>query len=404
MTKTFLIFRHEFLHTIRRPGFIILTLSLPVIALLGIGIFNIASGVAKPPVEVTRIGYVDEASGFDQFTTQGNMTLVRFDTPEAATQALINRDIEEYFVIPPDFVATGMIDRYTMQKELVPPPATTAVITNFLSSNLLAGTVPASTIARVEAPLNVVTTTLTSTGAVAAEQGGYSNFIIPSVFSLLLALALMFTSNYVLQGLSEEKENRLMEILLSSVSTRQLLTGKVLGRGVAGLVQVLVWVACIPLLLNLASASIGGLVSTIHVPASFFVISVVYFILGYSLFAVLAASVAAITPTVREAQGLAPIFSLFAIAPLWFLSVIMLFPNSTIWIIFSIMPLSAPVLVMLRLGSTGVPVWQLATSLAVLMLSTVGGLFLAAKLLRMYLLMYGKRPRLREIMRSLRSG
>ena len=401
MNKTLLVYGHEFLHTIKRTGFIILALALPVLALLGIGVFHVVSGVARPPAEVTQIGYVDEVGGFDQFTTQGNMTFVRFDTPEAATKALINKNITEYFVIPPDFISTGIIKRYIMQKEVTPPPATTATIKNFLSSNLLAGKVPTSTIDRIEAPLNLVTTTLTATGAVASEQGGLTNLIIPGIFGLLLALSLSLSSAYVLQGFGEEKENRLMEILLSSVSTRQLIIGKVLGIGTAGLVQVVVWVISIPLLLNLASSSIGGFLSLIRIPANFLVLGVAYFILGYLLFAVLSASVAAISATVREAQGLAAIFTLFAIAPFWFYSLIMLFPNSPIWVVFSIFPFSAPVLVMLRLGMTGVPAWQLIASMAVLVLSIVGGLLLAAKLLRTYILMYGKRPSLGEIIRNL---
>lgn len=404
MNKTILIFRHEFLHTIKRTGFIILTLALPVLALLGIGIFHIASGATKPPAEVTKIGYVDEAGGFDQFTTQGNINLVRFNTPEAATQALIKKDITEYFVIAPDFISTGTINLYTAQRELAPPDATTAAIKNFISSNLLAGKVPTATIVRVEAPLNLVTITLTSTGAVAPEQGGYANFIIPGVFSFLLALALVFTSIYVLQSLSEEKENRLMEILLSSVSTRQLLTGKVLGLGAAGLAQVVVWVISFPLLLNLASSSIGGLIRTIQIPASFLILGVIYFILGYLVFAVLSAGIAAISSTVQEAQGLAGIYTVFAIAPFWFLSLLVLFPNSPVWVVFSVFPFTAPVLVMLRLGLTGVPAWQLAVSIAVLVLSIIGGLLLAARLLRTYLLMYGKRPNLGEIIRNLRNG
>jgi ABC-2 type transport system permease protein len=404
MNKTFLIFRHEFLHTIKRTGFIILILALPVLALLGIGILNITSGIAKPPTEVNRIGYIDEAGGFDQFTNQGNVTLVRFDTTEAATQALIKKDITGYFVIPPDYISEGMIKRYTTQKEVTPPAATTSAIKNFLSSNLLAGKVPTSTIDRIEAPLNLVTITLTSTGEVASEQGGLTNLIIPGIFSLLLALSLAFSSAYVLQGLGEEKENRLMEILLSSVSTRQLIIGKVLGIGAAGLAQIVVWVISIPLLLKLASSSIGGFISTIQIPANFLVLGVAYFILGYLLFAVLSAGVAAISTTVREAQGLAGIFTIFAIAPFWFYSLLMLFPNSPIWVVFSIFPFSAPVLVMLRLGMTGVPVWQLAISIAVLVLSIAGGLLLVAKLLRTYILMYGKRPNLGEIIRNLRSG
>jgi ABC-2 type transport system permease protein len=404
MNKTYLIFRHEFLHTIRRTGFILLTLALPVLALLGIGVFHITSGIVKPPAEVTKIGYVDEVGGFDQFTTQGNITLVLFNTPEAATQALINKNITEYFVIPPDFISTGIIKRYIMQKEVTPSDATTAAIKNFISSNLLAGKVPTTAIARVEAPLNLVTTTLTATGAVAPEQGGLTNLIIPGIFSLLLALSLSFSSAYVLQGLGEEKENRLMEILLSSVSTRQLIIGKVLGIGTAGLAQIVVWVISIPLLLNLASSSIGGFISMIQIPANFLVLGVTYFVLGYLLFAVLSASVAAISTTVREAQGLASIFGLFAVAPFWFYSLLLLFPNSPIWVVFSIFPFSAPVLVMLRIGMTGVPAWQLAISIAVMVLSIIGGLLLAAKLLRTYILMYGKRPSLGEIIWNLRSG
>lgn len=402
MNKTLLIFRHEFLHTIRRTGFIIIILALPVLAFLGIGVFHIVSGVTRPPTEAAKIGYVDKAGGFEQFTIQGNITLVRLDTPEAATQALTKKDIAEYFVIPPDFISTGIISRYTTQKEFMPSAATTAAVKNFISSNLLAGKVPTATITRVVAPLNLVTTTLTLTGTVAPEQGGFGNFITPGIFGVMLALALVFTSTYVLQSLAEEKENRLMEILLSSVSTRQLLTGKVLGLGAAGMVQVIVWLVSIPFLLNLASSSIGGFFSTIQITPSLLVLGIVYFVLGYLLFAVLSAGVAAISSTVREAQALGSIYSLFAIAPFWFLSLLLLFPNSPIWIVFSIFPFSAPVLVMLRLGLTGVPIWQLAVSIAVLMLSIIGGLLLAAKLLRIYILMYGKRPRIGEIIRNLR--
>jgi len=79
-------------------------------------------------------------------------------------------------------------------------------------------------------------------------------------------------------------------------------------------------------------------------------------------------------------------------------------PSSPIWVVFSLVPFSAPVLVMLRLGITGVPTWQLVASMAILIASVLGGLWIAAKLLRIYLLMYGKRSRLREIVRALRAG
>ena len=404
MNKTLLILRHEFLHTIKRRGFIIMTLIVPLIALLAIGVLQLVSGIAKPTVEITTIGYVDEAGGFQQYANQGDITLVRFDTLDDATEALVKNDIKEYFVIPPDYISTGVINRYTLEKQLRVLPATMTAIKNFLSSNLLAGKVPTTTVARIEAPLNLVTIRLTETGAVAPEQGGYGNFIIPGVFSLLLFLAILFSSTSLLQGLGEEKENRLIEILLSSVSTRQLLTGKVLGIGAAGLAQVVVWVISAPLLLSLASSSIGGFISTIQLPANFLVLAVVYFILGYSLFAVLSAGIGAISSNSREGQQLIGILTLPALIPLWFMSLLMMFPDNPIWVVLTIFPITAPVEVMVRLGVNDIPTWQLVASVAVLVLSIIGGLLLTTKVFRTYLLMYGKRPGIGEIIRNLRSG
>jgi ABC-2 type transport system permease protein len=404
MNKTLLILRHEFLLTITRKGFIIMTLIVPLLALLAIGIFQYVSATQKPQaVKEVKIAYVDEVGGFQRDTVQGSITLVRFDTPDAATKALIAGNIAEYFVIPPDYVSSGVINLYSIQGQSATPIETTmTAISNFLVGNLLAGKAPPATVERVTTPLNLVTTTLDKTGAVAPEQGGSTNFI-PAAFGFLLALAIVFSSGYMLQGLGGEKENRVMEILLSSVSTRQLLTGKVFGLGAAGLVQVAVWVVSLPLILNLASATTGGHVSMMLIPANFLVLAPVYFILGYLLFAVLAAGVGAISPTVQEGAQLSAIFSIFAIAPIWFLGLIVPYPNSPLSVFFSIFPLTAPMLVMSRLGLTNIAPWELAVSITVMVLSIVGGLLLASKVFRVYLLMYGKRPKLGEIIRSLKN-
>ncbi len=403
-SRTGLILRHEFLHTIKKKGFIILTLAIPVLLLVGIGIFKLASGVVAPPPAVTRIGYIDHIGGFGPLYQPAGIELIRIESEAAATGALTRGELDEYFVIPADYVATGTVARYTLEKELVPPPSVASAIEGFLDSNLLVSEVPAELIGRVLTPVHISTTTLTEEGTVAEDQGGFTNFIIPALFGALLAIALNVSANYVLQSLGVEKENRLMEILLSTVSPRQLLTGKLLGRGAAGLLQVLFWAISIPLLLRLASATIGGALTSIQASPGLLVLGVAYFVLGYLLFAVVSLAIAAICSTVREAQGIAPLFTLMAIAPFWFISLLMFFPNSPIWVVFSFVPFSAPVLVMLRLGITGVPAWQLAVSMAVLVASVLGGLWIAAKLLRIYLLMYGKRPRIREIVRVLRAG
>jgi ABC-2 type transport system permease protein len=382
MNKTLLIFRHEFLHAVKRKGFIILTLIVPVLSLIGIGVFQLVSTDEPPLVETVTIGYVDEAGGFDQFTTQGYIELVRFDTSGDATAALINGDVSEYFVIPSDYLSNGVINRYTLERQLEAPPAIATGIKNFLTSNMLADEVPPETVYRIKYPLDLVTTRLTETGEVATEQGGYENVMIPFIFGLLLALSLQASTVYLVQGLGDEKESRLIEVLLSSVSPRQLLTGKVLGLGAAGLVQVVVWLASLPLLLYLASSTVGGFFSTIQLPANFLVLGIVYFILGYSLFAALSAGVGAISPSVREGQQLSMIYAMLVYVPLWFASLMFIFPNSPIWTVLTIFPITAPIAVMLRLGVTDIAAWELATSLAVLVLCIILVMMLAVRAFR----------------------
>src|SRR4030043_363583 len=161
MNKTLLILRHEFRHMMKRRGFIIMTVIVPLIAVLLIGVSQLVSGIARPTAEAAIIGYVDELGGFQQYTSQGNITLVRFDTPGDATDALISGDVSEYFVIPPDYISTGVINRYTLEKEVETPLTITAVIKNFLTSNLLSEKVPPETVYRIEAPLDLGVTRLT---------------------------------------------------------------------------------------------------------------------------------------------------------------------------------------------------------------------------------------------------
>jgi ABC-2 type transport system permease protein len=404
MNKTLAIIKNEFRKTVKRGGFIFLTAILPVLGLLFIGVSQIVSNVTKPPAETVKIGYVDELGGFTRYLQQGNFIFESFGDEAAAKQALLDGGVSQYIVIPPDLVSKGVIARYTLNRELEAPPAVMSAVQSFATGNLLAEKVPADVIARIESSVGLQTTQLEKSGEPAPSRGGYANFIVPAIFSFFLLLALVFSSTYLLQSLSEEKENRVLEILVSSVSTRQLLVGKVLGLGAAGLLQVLVWVVTLPILLGAASSSFGGILSGAQVPASFWLLGVIYFVLGYLVFAVLSASVAAITSTMQEAQGFSSIYTLMAVVPLWTLSVMLISPDSPAWVALSIFPFTAPVEVMLRLGLTGVPFWQLALSLTVLAMSVAGGLALASRLLRTYMLTYGKRPGFTQIFRSLRSS
>jgi ABC-2 type transport system permease protein len=409
MKKVFLILRHEFLHMVTGTGYIIITLSvlaLPLLILLGVGVIQLAQGLdpasAPEPVEV---GYVDDAGGFEGRTREGGVSLAPYGSREAATRALLDGTLDEYFVIPSDFTSVGLIHRYSLERELEAPEQIRGAIRRFLLGNLLEDRVPPTTLALARAPLRIINTTLSESGQVATEQGGFGPLIVPGIFGLLLALSLVTLPSLLAHRIGEEKESRLIEILLSSVSTRQLLAGKVLGLGAGGLLQVAIWFLIPALLLRQAADTVlGGLIDSLQITPGFLALAILYFILGYLFFAVLAAGVAAISPTARDGAQISVWLFLPALVPLWFSSLVMFFPNNPIWDVLTFVPITAPVMVMVRFGVTDIPAWELTTSIAIMLLSIIGGLLLASRLFRVYLLMYGKRPTLPEIVRSLRAA
>jgi len=383
-----------------------MTLAFPLLALLAIVGYQAIQGIGgEAPVEQTiTVGYVDKTSIFNSYTEQDNVILIAQPTEEEAFNAMLDGETSQYFVIPQDYLSTGLVNRYTLERELEPPGEVQQAIKNFLISNLLAEEADSQIVERVQYPLTLSSITLDESGGIAEEQGGFSAFIIPYIFSLLLIMSIFTSSGFLMQGLGEEKENRVMEILLSSVSPKQLITGKVLGLGAAGLLQVIVWLVSARFLAGMASSTIGGMLSTLQIPTDFLLISLVYFILGYFLFAIIMAGTGSIGATAREGQQLSIIFTLTAVAPLWFTALIMNSPNNVVVQLLTMFPLTAPVTVILRMGLTDIPVWQLAVSITLMIVTIIGLLWLVAKVFRTFLLMHGKTPRLGEIVRYLRQA
>ena len=406
MNKTILILKHEFAQTLRRKSYIIMTLAFPLIALLAILVFQIIGGAGGPtePGESISVGYVDNTGSFFDYTEQQEVIFIPKPSEQEATDALLEGEISQYIVIPQDYLSSGLVVRYTLLREVEPPGEVWQAIKNFLISNLLEEQSNQQVVTRVQYPLSMNSITLDESGQVAAEQGGFSAFIVPYIFSILLVMAIFTSSGFLLQGLGEEKENRVMEILLSSVSPRQLITGKVLGLGAAGLIQILVWLISARFLAQMASSSIGGILSTLQIPTDFLILSLVYFILGYLLFAVVMAGAGSIGATDRESKQLSMAFILPAVIPLWLVAFIMENPNNMIAQILTIFPFTAPITVMLRMGLTDIPIWQLAVSMILMVATILGLLVLAAKIFRTFLLMHGKTPRLGEIVRYLRQA
>jgi ABC-2 type transport system permease protein len=402
MKKMLCIVKHEFRGMLKRTSFLITTIVLPLVALVAIVIFNLVQGFSGGAQEtkIPKIGYVDQVGIFTEAATQPGAELVAFADAGAAKSALINGDIKEYFLIPPDYIDQGILERYSLKTELEPGAGSSTAIENFLIANLLKDKVGADVTARVQAPYILNNTVLDSSGNVAEGQGGFGAYILAYLFSLLLLMSIFTASGFLLQGLVAEKENRVMEVLLSSVSPKQLIAGKVIGLGAAGLVQIGVWLISFKLLLPFASSSIGGLFTSLSFPPGVLLLSIVYFILGYLLYGTLMAGVGAIAPTAQIGQQLSAIFSVTAAIPFMLMVFIIENGDRALNIFLSLFPPTAPLTVMMRLGQ-GIPVWEIIASIALLILAILGSLALSSRIFRVFLLMYGKTPGIKDIMKSL---
>jgi len=402
--KTLIILRHELITTLKRRSFILVTIAFPLLALLGYGVYEGVQHWYHPtPAEEEIIGYVDQTGSFNEYTSQLGATFVLYPSGEEAQEALLADEIGEYFVIPRDYLSTGSVIRYTMEREVELPEKTVERIRSFLLSNLLAGETSPEIIERAKTPLLMTSLRLGESGEIVADQNVLIQFFMPYIFAILFMMSIFFTSGYLLQSVSEEKENRVIEILLSSVSARQLLTGKVLGLGSAGLAQIVIWLISIMVFAGVARVNIPGL-SGLSISPGILAVGLVYYILGYLLFAVLSAAIGSIGSTAREAQSWSMIFIMPAMIPLWLSFVIIRNPEHVVSTVLTIIPVTAPITAMMRLPAEAIPPWELALSIAILAGSVVFGIWAAAKVFRTCLLMYGKRPSLRQIVAYLREA
>jgi len=404
--KTWIIARHEFKTTIRRISYILLTISFPLLGLLGILVYVGVTqwGGEGPPPEELKIGYVDETGIFDEYTNPDGVVFMLYDTSDEAREAMFGEEVGEFFLIPESYLETGLIDRYTTERELGLPGATIAQMEDFLLANLLSGEVSDEVLERAQAPLLLMSTRLDpETGEIIPAESELTAFAMPYVFALLFMMSLFFTSGYLLQGVSEEKENRLIEILLSSVSAKQLLSGKVIGLGAAGLMQIVVWLISAMALLAIASVFIS-LPEGLTIPIGLFIFGIIYFILGYLLFGILMATLGSIGSTARESSQWTGIIVMPAIIPLILIGLFIENPSHLIFTIFTLFPLTAPVAAIMKLSIGAFPIWELLLSIAILIASILGTMWLAARVFRTFLLMYGKSPSLREMRRYIREG
>ena len=152
MNKTLIILKHELRETLKKRSFLIITIALPLIAVLSIGIYQAISHLYQPPAKETRIGYIDESGVVSGYTQQSGVVFVSFTSQEDAKAAMLKNGITEYYVIPQDYLTTGVLSRFTLSRDFAPSVAVSAQLDRFLISNLLDKSVSTDVAQRVQSP------------------------------------------------------------------------------------------------------------------------------------------------------------------------------------------------------------------------------------------------------------
>lgn len=217
----------------------------------------------------------------------------------------------------------------------------------------------------------------------------------PFFFVFLLVMAIFINGQLLLRSVIEERTNRMVEILLSTVSARELMIGKILGLGSLGMVQILFY---------LSIGVIFGMVKGIEIvrfdelPILF-----IYFLTGYFFFASIYATLGTLFDNEQDAQQSMTIVSIIAMVPLMGSFYFMANPTALVTKILSFVPPMTPFMMILRISSDAAEPWEIAATVVLMIVSVWGMMTLAGKIFRTALLMYGKRATLPEIWRWIRA-
>ena len=387
---------HEFKGMFRRRIFLIMTIGLPVVALVALLVIGFIQSQKDEPKE-EQVGYVDVTGLFTEATAQGLVEFVPYDNVDTGMEALLAKDIKRLYVISPNYLTSGVVQRIKVSQGIDLGDGGDSVLRSFLLDNLLSSDLPLEMTERLKNPLVLANVQVDSEGAPRDIEAGRVVFFLG--MGMLLFISLVMTGAFLLQSLGEEKENRIMKVLLSSVTPGQLMVGKILGLGAAGLIQILVWLVSGIILLTVINT---GPDISIEVPGvELALVGVLFFVLGYLFFATLMAGLGSVASTAQEGSQLSIIFVLPLGIQIYLFPYVASNPTAPIVQFLTIFPLTSPVVVMERLAVGAIGFWEVTFSLGVLALSVIAAMYMMNRVFRTYLLSYGKRPGIREVLRTL---
>lgn len=429
-SKIFTIIQHEYISKVKSRGFILGTILAPL------GIVLIYGAIIA--VSVMSSGQTNKKIAVLDLTGQIGAELVQRDTAkfflttestETLNKKIIDGSLDGYMVIDNNFLQTGNIDVFTSGGgglgfvSSIENNAEDIVVNKKLKEIGADDTI----IDLVNRGVSVNTKKVTEEGA----KEDFSQVLAFLGYALgFMIYGLMFTyGSFVMRGVIEEKANRIVEVIASSARPFEIMFGKVVGIGAVGLTQVLFWLILLIILFASGSSIISLFIDkpdaammaqgmgsqpeqmelikffdNFSISPWIIVAFIFYFLSGYFIYSSLFAAVGSAVDQEQDASQLTLPISLPIIIPIMFISNVMANPDGALSVTLSLIPFFTPILMIARIAASDVPLWQILLSVVLLALTFLLCLWVASKIYRVGILMYGKKPTFKDLIKWFRLG
>jgi ABC-2 type transport system permease protein len=352
------------------------------------------------------LGYIDHASVLDNALpapierSEDAILMIPFQTEEEARSALEEKEIQAYYILSAEYLETRNVELVYLKK---PGENAVSQFYDFLQINLLADQ-PVAVAHRAAGGTDV--TIRSPDGDFEMPAGGPTlALFLPMITSLAFVFLLMMSSGYLMGGVVEEKENRTMEVLVTSVSSLQMVAGKVLGIVAISFAQLVTWV-----FVGVVTVIVGGQVMGIEwflnltIPWEALLKVIAIAVPTYIVAAGVMFTIGSTVAEAQEGQSIGALFFMLHMLPIYMIVVLIESPNSPVSIALTLLPFTSLMATGLRSMFSMIPLWQVVIGVAIQTLSAVFTLWLASRVFRLGMLRYGKRIRLAEILARVRKA
>ena len=402
MNKILLVIRYELSTLFSRKSYLMIVFIVPLIGFLfyggatllnrgiapdGVNDFFSSGGISQPQ------GVIDQSGLIHEIPANLSDQIITIENEEEGQRLIDEGKLSGYFIIASDYIESGKVLFIQKNYNFLATQSETGSIKDLITYNLFSDKQLAL---RYTDPMEA---RIIYTSEQSAKDFSADDFWLPYSVMMLFYILIIGASSMMLNSITHEKQNRVIEILLTSISTREMLIGKTIALGLAGLFQTMVWLGSSYTLLNLAGRQFS-LPESFSLSPSILVWGLVFFVLGYALYSSLMAGLGAMVPSPKEGSQATMVVIFPLIIPLFFSNLVATAPNAPIFVFFSMFPLTSPISMISRMSAATIPLWQLFTAVILLLVSIVLVTKAVVRIFRAQALLSGKPFRVKAFLQA----